>query len=49
MVPLSTLVKVTKMSGPNFVTRFNLYNAAEMMGAPRPATARARRSRRSRR
>ena len=36
MVPLSTLVKVTKMSGPNFVTRFNLYLAAEMMGAPAP-------------
>ena len=36
MVPLSTLVKITKMSGPNFVTRFNLYNAAEIMGAPAP-------------
>lgn len=36
MVPLSTLVKVSKMSGPNFVTRFNLYNAAEMMGAAAP-------------
>ncbi len=34
MVPLSTLVKVSKMSGPNVVTRFNLYNAAEIMGAP---------------
>jgi HAE1 family hydrophobic/amphiphilic exporter-1 len=36
MVPLSTLVKINKMSGPNFVTRFNLYNAAEMIGAPAP-------------
>jgi len=36
MVPLSTLVTVSKMSGPNFVTRFNLYNAAEIMGAPAP-------------
>jgi len=36
MVPLSTLVTVSKMSGPNFVTRFNLYLAAEMMGAPAP-------------
>jgi HAE1 family hydrophobic/amphiphilic exporter-1 len=36
MVPLSTLVKVTQMSGPNLVTRFNLYSAAEMMGAPAP-------------
>ena len=36
MVPLSTLVKITKMSGPNFVSRFNLYNSAEMMGAAAP-------------
>jgi hydrophobe/amphiphile efflux-1 (HAE1) family protein len=36
MVPLSTLVKVSKMSGPNFITRFNLYSAAEIMGAPAP-------------
>jgi hydrophobic/amphiphilic exporter-1 (mainly G- bacteria), HAE1 family len=36
MVPLSTLVSITKMSGPNFVTRFNLFLSAEMMGAPAP-------------
>jgi len=36
MVPLSTLVNVNMMSGPNVVTRFNLYNAAEIMGAPAP-------------
>jgi multidrug efflux pump subunit AcrB len=36
MVPLSTLVKVSKMSGPNVVTRFNLYNSAEIMGSPAP-------------
>lgn len=36
MVPLSTLVTVGKMSGPNLVTRFNLYNAAEIIGAPAP-------------
>jgi hydrophobe/amphiphile efflux-1 (HAE1) family protein len=36
MVPLSTLVKITTMSGPNYVSRFNLYNAAEMMGASAP-------------
>ncbi len=36
MVPLSTLVKISKMSGPNFVSRFNLYNAAEILGAPAP-------------
>jgi len=36
MIPLSTLVTVSTMSGPNFATRFNLYLAAEMMGAPAP-------------
>jgi hydrophobic/amphiphilic exporter-1 (mainly G- bacteria), HAE1 family len=36
MVPLSTLVTVSKVSGPNFVTRFNLYRSAEMMGSPAP-------------
>jgi hydrophobe/amphiphile efflux-1 (HAE1) family protein len=36
MVPLSTLVKIGQMSGPNIVTRFNLYNAAEVMGATAP-------------
>src|SRR5688572_19421612 len=36
MVPLNTLVTISKMSGPNFVTRFNLYPAAEIMGAPAP-------------
>jgi multidrug efflux pump subunit AcrB len=36
MVPLNTLVTIGKMAGPNVVTRFNLYNAAEIMGAPAP-------------
>jgi HAE1 family hydrophobic/amphiphilic exporter-1 len=36
MVPLSTLVKISQVSGPNFVSRFNLYNAAEIIGAPAP-------------
>lgn len=36
MVPLSTLVTVSKISGPNFATRFNLFLAAEMMGSPAP-------------
>lgn len=36
MVPLNTLVTITKMAGPNFVSRFNLYNSAEIMGAPAP-------------
>lgn len=36
MVPLSTLVQVSKISGPNFVTRFNLYNSAEVIGMPAP-------------
>ena len=37
MVPLDTLVDVKQISGPNFVSRFNLYPAAEIMGAPAPA------------
>lgn len=36
MVPLNTLVKVSQMSGPNFVTRFNMYLSAELMGSPAP-------------
>jgi HAE1 family hydrophobic/amphiphilic exporter-1 len=36
MVPLNTLVTVSKISGPNFVSRFNLYNAAEVVGAAAP-------------
>lgn len=36
MVPLSTLVTVSKISGPNFMTRFNLYPAAELMGSAAP-------------
>ena len=36
MIPLSTLVRVSKMSGPNFVTRFNLFLAAELSGSPAP-------------
>lgn len=36
MIPLNTLVNVSKMSGPNFVTRFNLFLSAEMMGSPAP-------------
>jgi hydrophobe/amphiphile efflux-1 (HAE1) family protein len=36
MAPLSTLVRVSKMAGPNMVTRFNLYNAAEIIGAAAP-------------
>ncbi|MBL9138184.1 MAG: multidrug efflux RND transporter permease subunit [Verrucomicrobiales bacterium] len=36
MVPLSTLVTVGKMSGPNYVARFNLYTAAEINGSPAP-------------
>jgi HAE1 family hydrophobic/amphiphilic exporter-1 len=36
MVPLNTLVTISKISGPNLVTRFNLYNAAEIIGAAAP-------------
>src|SRR5580704_9893750 len=36
MLPLDTLVDVEQISGPNFVSRFNLYLAAEIMGTPAP-------------
>jgi len=36
MVPLSTLVNSSDTSGPEFTTRFNLYRAAEVTGAPAP-------------
>src|ERR1700739_2185966 len=36
MVPLDTLVDVRQISGPNFLSRFNLYLAAEIMGTPAP-------------
>jgi HAE1 family hydrophobic/amphiphilic exporter-1 len=36
MVPLDTLVDVKQISGPNFVSRFNLYLAAEIIGTPAP-------------
>ena len=36
MVPLDTLVKVSPTSGPGFTTRYNLYRAAEITGAPAP-------------
>jgi HAE1 family hydrophobic/amphiphilic exporter-1 len=36
MVPLSTLVDTKNVQGPEFTTRFNLYRAAEITGAPAP-------------
>ncbi|HNQ89797.1 MAG TPA: multidrug efflux RND transporter permease subunit [Verrucomicrobiota bacterium] len=36
MVPLDSVVRIEPMSGPNFAARFNLYPAAEVMGAPAP-------------
>jgi HAE1 family hydrophobic/amphiphilic exporter-1 len=36
MVPLSTLVATRDLRGPEFTTRFNLYRAAEVTGAPAP-------------
>ncbi|MBL7848438.1 MAG: multidrug efflux RND transporter permease subunit [Cyclobacteriaceae bacterium] len=36
MVPLSTLITVTRTTGPEFTNRFNLYRAAELGGAPAP-------------
>lgn len=34
MVPLSTFVRLTKTSGPDFTNRFNLYRTAELTGTP---------------
>ncbi len=35
-IPLSTLVNVSESTGPEFTSRFNLYRAAELSGAPAP-------------
>ncbi|HSG67954.1 MAG TPA: efflux RND transporter permease subunit, partial [Bacteroidales bacterium] len=34
MVPLGTLVKLKNIAGPDYTTRFNLYRAVEVTGAP---------------
>lgn len=34
MVPLSTMVKITDITGPEYTVRFNLYRAAEVQGSP---------------
>ncbi len=36
MVPLSTLVDVKDISGPDYTNRFNLYRAVEVTGSPAP-------------
>jgi len=36
MVPLSTLVSVKNISGPDYTNRFNLYRAVEVTGSPAP-------------
>jgi len=36
MVPLDTLVTVSQTSGPAFTTRYNLFRATEITGAPAP-------------
>jgi HAE1 family hydrophobic/amphiphilic exporter-1 len=36
MVPLSTLVKIEPVSGPQFTTRFNMYRSVEVTGASAP-------------
>ena len=36
MVPLSTLTKVIRTTGPEFTNRFNLFRSAELGGAPAP-------------
>jgi HAE1 family hydrophobic/amphiphilic exporter-1 len=39
MVPLSSLVAIRRVTGPLFTSRFNLYRAAEITGAPSPGTS----------
>jgi HAE1 family hydrophobic/amphiphilic exporter-1 len=34
MIPLDTLVRISQTSGPAFTTRYNLYRAVEIVGAP---------------
>jgi len=36
MIPLGTLVSVGTVQGPAFITRYNLFRAAEISGAPAP-------------
>ncbi|MBV6479286.1 MAG: Efflux pump membrane transporter BepE [Ignavibacteria bacterium] len=36
MIPLSTVVTLTKTTGPDFTNRFNLYRTAELTGTPAP-------------
>ena len=36
IIPLSTLVTVTRTTGPEFTNRFNLYRSAELGGGPAP-------------
>jgi len=36
MVPLSTLVTITRVEGPSFTSRFNLFRAAEITGSAAP-------------
>ncbi|MBL9117132.1 MAG: multidrug efflux RND transporter permease subunit [Verrucomicrobiaceae bacterium] len=36
MVPLDTIVQVSQTGGPAFTTRYNLYRAVEISGAPAP-------------
>jgi len=36
MVPLSTLVRAERSSGPAYTNRYNLYRSAEILGSPAP-------------
>jgi len=36
MLPLSTLVSISQIAGPEFIPRYNLYRAAEVTGAAAP-------------
>ena len=44
MVPLDNVVRVSETTAPQVISHFNLFRSAEINGAPRPASARVRRS-----
>jgi len=36
MIPISQFIELNKISGPQSISRFNLYNSASLTGAPKP-------------
>ena len=44
MTPIGTVVEVSEVKGPPLISLYNLYPTATVVGSPRPASVRARRS-----